>query len=135
MNLDTEQRLAIHELINHYGHIIDERQFSRLNEIFTQDAVFDLRPYGGKLYSGIEHIQTLMLNSQEHPLAHHATNIVIAQARDGIVTVKSKGIGIGHKGRVGSVTYTDKVLLDNDQWRIAERVVSLRTAESIPQPS
>lgn len=136
MKLNAEQRLAIYDLINGYGHIIDDREFSRLSEIFTDDAVFDLRAYGGDIHIGLEQITTLMLNSQEHPLGHHATNIIIIRSQGNVATVKSKGVGVGYKGRVGSVTYTDQVSLNNDgEWRISERLVSLRTSDSIPQPS
>ena len=72
-------RFAIHELIALYGHLIDERQFSRLGEIFTADATFDLTGYDGTSYHGLPAIQAMMLASNEHPIAHHATNVVIIE--------------------------------------------------------
>ena len=128
------ERLAIHELISLYGHLIDQRQFSRLGEIFTGDAVFDLTGYNGKCYRGLPAIQAMMLASSEHPLAHHATNVVVLTQEDSIGVI-SKGIGVGVGGRVGSVTYRDRLSLTQQGWRIRERGCELRQPDAIPEPS
>jgi hypothetical protein len=65
-----------------------------------------------------------------HPLAHHATNVVVTEDADGTVRVLSKGAGVGAGGRVGSVTYRDIAVRTPDGWRIAERVVVLRRPEA-----
>ena len=132
---ELSNRLAIRELIELYGHLIDERQFSRLAEIFTFDASFDLAGFGGPRYEGLPAITEMMVTSTEHPLAHHATNIVIEALAADRATVVSKGIGVGHKGRVGSVLYRDLMVADNNGWRIAERFVALRTIENVPEIS
>lgn len=132
--LSPVDRLAIHELISLYGHLIDQRQFSRLGEIFTHDAVFDLSGYGGSCYQGLPAIQAMMLASEEHPIAHHATNVVVL-AREEDVGVISKGIGVGAGGRVGSVTYRDCLSLTEQGWRIHERHCELRHPDTIPEPS
>jgi hypothetical protein len=132
--LSVSDRLAIHELISLYGHLVDQRQFSRLGSIFTDDAVFDLGNYDGSCYRGLPAIQAMMLASSEHPLAHHATNIVVLSHPDGIEVV-SKGIGVGGGGRVGSVTYTDRLVLTPGGWRIRERRCELRRTDGIPEPS
>ncbi len=115
----------IHELLALYGHLIDDREFWRLNEIFTVDAEFDLRLYGGTSYSGLDAIIKMMQESDEHPLAHHTSNIVISIDSE-IVSVKSKGIGVGYKGRVGSVVYRDVLINTDSGWRIQQRSVELR---------
>jgi len=125
MTISTADRLAIHELLALYGHLIDDREFLRLHEIFTMDAVFDLSLYGGTSYSGLEAIITMMQESEEHPLAHHTSNIVINTDAQ-VVSVKSKGIGVGYKGRVGSVIYRDVLILTENGWRIEQRSVELR---------
>ncbi len=129
--LSIEDRYAIHELVALYGHLIDEREFSRLDEIFTRDAIFDLGGYGGAKYVGLDAIIELMINSNEHPLAHHATNIVIQEESDGVIKVVSKGLGVGHKGKVGSVVYRDSLVRLGINWRVSERRVELRTSSSV----
>ena len=124
--LPVADRLAIDELISLYGHIVDEREFSSLNKIFTDDAVFDLCGYGGQIYQGLQSIIDMMQASCEHPLAHHATNVVILDADMDSAMVKSKGLGVGHKGRVGSVVYRDLLVRIDHGWRISERLVELR---------
>ena len=132
--LSSGERLAIHELIALYGHLVDQRQFSRLGSIFTDDAVFDLGDYDGRCYRGLPAIQAMMLASSEHPLAHHATNIVVLTHPDGIEVI-SKGIGVGAGGRVGSVTYADRLVFTPQGWRIRERRCELRRPGAIPEPS
>ena len=115
LELALSERLAIHELISLYGHLVDQRHFSRLGEIFTDDAVFNLKGYDGNCYQGLPAIQEMMLASTEHPLAHHASNIVVLIQTDSI-EVLSKGIGVGAGGRVGSVTYRDWLSLTPQGW-------------------
>ena len=133
-DLSPVDRLAIHELISLYGHLIDQRQFSQLGRIFTDDAVFDLNKYDGSCYRGLPAIQAMMLDSTEHPLAHHATNIVVLAQADGIAVI-SKGIGVGVGGRVGSVVYRDRLALTPQGWRIKERCCELRQPDAIPDPT
>ncbi len=131
MNITVSDRMAIHELLALYGHVIDDREFHRLSDIFTVSANFDLSHYGGANYSGIDAIIKMMEDSTEHPLAHHASNIVIKVENDA-VSVISKGIGVGYRGRVGSVVYRDKLSNIDGQWRISERCVELRRADASP---
>ena len=129
MALTLEDRLDIHELIALYGHLIDDRSFNRLGEIFTEDAVFDLAGFDGTRFEGLAAIVQMMENSEQHPLGHHASNIVIRPGDP--VQVLSKGIGVGHGGRVGSVVYRDSLRRTDAGWRIIERYCELRRA---PQP-
>ncbi len=122
--LTLEDRLDIHELIALYGHLIDEGSFERLVEIFTEDAVFDLSGFDGTRFEGLEAIIRMMEGSQQHPLAHHASNIVVQPGDP--VRVLSKGIGVGHGGRVGSVVYRDRLRRTESGWRISERYCELR---------
>jgi hypothetical protein len=62
-------------------------------------------------------------------LAHHTTNVVVTEQADGTATIFSKGIGVGRKGRVGSVTYNDIAVRTDQGWRLAKRVVTLRRSE------
>lgn len=126
--VSVENQLAIGQLISLYGHLLDDREYHRLSEIFTADACFDLSGYDGSQYSGLAAIIELMETSQEHPVAHHASNVVIVPLNEKRAAVKSKGIGVGRNGRVGSVTYDDVVVLSEIGWRISERKVTLQRA-------
>jgi hypothetical protein len=51
---------------------------------------------------------------------------VVTEEPDGVVRVLSKGIGVGRKGRVGSVTYRDVVIRTEAGWRLSYRCAELR---------
>jgi hypothetical protein len=125
--IELDARIAIGELMALYGHVIDERDWPRMHEIFTEDAVFDASDFGSPPIHGRDRIAAVWASPQtQHPVAHHATNIVITEAADGTVRVLSKGLGVGPRGRVGSIVYRDIVRLTAEGWRIAERIATLR---------
>ena len=132
-NLTNDDHIAINSLINLYGHVIDERQWSRMGELFTDDVVFDLSDFNGQTLEGLETLRETFRALDAHPLAHHATNILI-EAVDGEITVLSKGIGM-YRDHVGSTVYRDRLRKTPQGWRIARRVAAKRRYETIPEPS
>jgi len=119
--------LAIHQLLALYGHIIDEREWHRVGELFTAGALYDMSEFGLRVVHGAAAIGELWSRpAAAHPLAHHATNIVVSEDSDGTVRVLSKGLGVGPNGRVGSVVYRDVVERTAGGWRFAARTGRLR---------
>lgn len=133
MTLNNDDHIAINALINLYGHIIDERQWSRMGEIFADDVVFDLSDFNGQVLEGLETLRETFQALDGHPLAHHATNIMIEEV-DGEITVLSKGIGM-YRDHIGSTVYRDHLRKTSNGWRIARRVATKRRYETIPEPS
>jgi hypothetical protein len=128
--------LYIQQLVNLYGHIIDERQFSRVDELFTEDALYDVSDFASGVHRGAAAIAALWADPDaKHPLAHHATNVVVTEDQDGTVRVISKGMGVRRNGTVGTVVYRDIVERTAKGWRITERVAIRRSPEIIPAPS
>jgi hypothetical protein len=124
--LTTEDVLAIHELLARYGHVIDERRWPELDLIFTPDAFFDASDFGVPALTGVEEIRTSWSSDlDQHPVAHHATNIVVTED-DGVVRVESKGICPLRDGRVATVVYRDEVSRTPAGWRLAQRVATRR---------
>ena len=76
----------------------------------------------------------LVMSLDGPPDPDHATNIVVLAHPDGIEVI-SKGIGVGAGGRVGSVTYRDRLALTPQGWRIQERCCELRLPDAIPDPT
>jgi hypothetical protein len=127
MSLEASDTLAIHQLLALYGHIIDEREWHRVAELFTAGAVYDMSEFGLRVAHGAAAIAELWSRPDAaHPLAHHATNIVVSEDSDGTVRVLSKGLGVGANGRVGSVVYRDVVEHTPGGWRFAVRKGQLR---------
>ncbi|HYL72317.1 MAG TPA: nuclear transport factor 2 family protein, partial [Candidatus Dormibacteraeota bacterium] len=106
--LDPGDILAIQQLLALYGHIIDEREWGRVEELFTATSVYDMSQFGRAVVRGAAAIGELWSSpGAMHPLAHHATNVVVSEDADGAVRVISKGLGLGSNGRIGSVLYRD----------------------------
>lgn len=133
--LSIEDKLAIHDLISLYGHIIDGREFTRTHELFTDDAVYDVTDFGAGTHTGWKNIAQMWRDAEDqHPLAHHATNVIVSEDADGNVRVISKGIG-PRDGKAGSAIYRDIVVKTPQGWRMSERVAIARRPDRIPPHS
>jgi hypothetical protein len=125
-------RLEIHELAARYGFVIDDRDWEGLGTVFTDDAVFETRGFSGGTtrLEGLAAIRSFMTGAR-HPVAHHVSNVMVV-VEPGGVRLRSKIIGSGGNGRVGSADYSDRLRRTRGGWRIAERIVFLRGV--IPPP-
>ena len=131
--LDVGDRLALHELLHLYGHLVDDRAWDQLEQVFTADVVYDARDFDMPVTHSLSELVAEWTSEEglkRHPLAHHATNIVVSDDADGTVRLRSKGIGVGPGGRVGSVVYDDIAVPTELGWRLASRRVTLRRAEA-----
>lgn len=134
--LDVADQLAIHQLIARYGHIVDERQFSRVGEVFAPAIRYDMTDFGAGVLVGSQAVVDYWsLPTTKHPLVHLTTNVVIDVDDGGIVRVASKGVGIGYGGKAGSVTYLDIVEKIDGRWLLTERFCKLRDPSRIPEVS
>lgn len=133
MELGVGDILEIHNLINRYGHIVDERQWSRMEDLFTDDVIFDMADFNGQIITGLEALRTAWKSLDGHPLAHHATNILIDTEGDE-VRVLCKGIAM-YPDHVGSTVYRDRLRKTAAGWRIAHRIAAKRRYETIPAAS
>jgi ketosteroid isomerase-like protein len=125
--LSAEDRWAIGETLSLHGHLFDEGQFDRLDELFTADVVYDLTDVGMRPLHGIEEIRRAALDlGADNPIAHLVTNIVITSDEGGHVTARSKGLAVTADGRCGSATYVDTLRQDNGRWRISHRIILAR---------
>jgi ketosteroid isomerase-like protein len=125
VNVTVEDRIALHELAACYGDLIDLRDWEGLARVFTDDAVFDATDLGMPLLEGLKAIRDHMDKSANHPLGHHITNIYVEITGDEII-LRSRIIAAGHRGRVSSASYRDRVVKTERGWRIRHRVCTLR---------
>ncbi|MFE6888199.1 nuclear transport factor 2 family protein [Streptomyces sp. NPDC057694] len=127
MSLALEDRLAITELISLHGHLVDDGDLDRFEELFIADVVYDLTDFGQEPLCGVAAIrEAAWALGGANPVAHHVTNVVITASADGQVQVRSKGLGIKADGSCGSVSYDDTVVRTSDGWRISHRKLSPR---------
>ncbi len=131
-DLSIEDRMELHEIAARYGDLIDARDWEGLAGVFTTDAVFDATDLGMPLLNGLDAIRKGMDRSTVHPLGHHITNIYV-ESEGGEVILRSRIIAAGHRGRVSSASYRDRVRKTAEGWRIYHRVCTLRRTWRVPR--
>jgi hypothetical protein len=129
MAIQSDDRAAICELISLHGHLMDDGELSRLDELFTTDVSYDLEDFGLGVLHGVPAIRDAALAmGAANPIGHHVTNLMLTELDENMVRVRSKGIGIRTDGTCGSVTYEDTVRRTGEGWRISDRKVIARRA-------
>lgn len=125
--MDAADRIEIHELMALYAYITDERAWSRLPDLVTEDITFDVSKLGLDVVHGIEAFTAMMTAKDAwRPLAHHVGNVLISEGSgpDGEVRVDSKVAAVLKDGRVLSFSYVDRVRHCADgRWRISVRAI------------
>ena len=126
--LTADDVTAIHDLLARYGHVIDDRRWQDLGLLFTEDALFDASDFGAPVTASLEELRAMWSSDDDqHPLAHHATNVLVDEI-DGVVHVTSKGLGVLRDGRVATLVYHDEVRRTDAGWRLSRRVATRRRA-------
>ena len=120
--LTAEDKWAIGETLALHGHLFDEGELDRLDELFTDDVVYDVSALGYDVYVGIDAIrESALALGADNPLAHIVTNVMITETGDDTATVRSKGIAILADRGAGTATYVDTVRRGPHGWRISHR--------------
>ena len=119
---DVADVLAIQQLYALYGHVRDDRDWERLAELFTEDCVFDATALGVPLMLGHQAIADTTESSPMAPLAHHVTNVFVAECSGERARVRAKALGLYAKGRAFSGDYDDTLVRTPAGWRIQRRV-------------
>lgn len=120
MTIDIADRLELHELPGRYGDAIDDRNWDRLRDIFTDDAVFDLTGVGARRLEGIDDIVHFMNIEASHPKTHMMTNIYVDEHEE-TVTMNFRIVALLGKGLVGTASYYDRVVRTDHGWRVQHR--------------
>lgn len=129
LNITAEDRVAIHEVIALHGHVADDRDWDRLDEVFADDVVFDVADYGYGTLHGLQAMQDLVRGGRDdadQPLGHHVTNVVIVDQDGGTVRARSKVLAVAVDGTSGSAVYEDVLRREPQGWRISYRKVVAR---------
>ena len=120
MTINIADRLELHELPGRYGDAIDDRNWDRLRDIFTDDAVFDLTGVGARRLEGIDDIVHFMNIEASHPKTHMMTNIYVDEHEE-TVTMNFRIVALLGKGLVGTASYYDRVVKTDHGWRVQHR--------------
>jgi hypothetical protein len=123
--IPADDLLAVHQLLALYGHIVDDQEWGRLDEIFTGDGVFDITAFGAARLQGLEAIATYFA-MHDQPLSHHTGNIVVETAAPDHLRARSKFFGPDPQGLMGVGVYDDVIVPTPTGWRIRERIARPR---------
>ena len=123
--LTTADRVEIRELPGRYGDAIDDRDWAKLDTVFTQDAVFDLTGVGSRVCNGIDDIKAFMESEAAHPRTHMMTNIY-AESDERGVELRFRIVALIGKGLTSTASYYDKLVKTDNGWRTYHRVVTSR---------
>jgi hypothetical protein len=127
--LDTHDIVAIQQLMAHYGHLVDGKQWLRLGEIFSDDGTFDVTAYQAGRHEGLPAV-VAFFERASHPPAHHSTNLYVYE-ESGATRAWSKYAVPSEGGRMLGGDYKDVLVRTTNGWRIKERVVTA----SWPKPA
>jgi 3-phenylpropionate/cinnamic acid dioxygenase small subunit len=131
--LGADDTIALHELVYRYAHIVDDRRYDDLREIFTDDVELDTSAFGNEPMRGIDPVIASYADAR-HPVAHHVGTPVVSTDPDGTVRVRSKVLSLLAGGLCGSGTYDDVAVKTPEGWRIAKRTIGLRRESDLPLP-
>lgn len=127
--LNIQDRLDITETLALHAYIVDSNQLDRLDDLFAEDAVYDLSATasGVGAIHGIDAIRTAaarMAASGHAPLAHFVTNIIATSGEEDTAVVQSRGLMIMADGSVNAVSHNDVLQRRDGVWRISRRVIT-----------
>ena len=123
--LTTADRVEIHELPGRYGDAIDDRNWTALDAVFTQDAIFDLTGVGSRVCNGLDDIKLFMASEAAHPRTHLMTNIYADLDAQGFM-LRFRIVALIGKGLTATASYYDRIIKTADGWRTYHRYVSSR---------
>lgn len=115
--------MALTQLVALYGHLVDDGQFDRLDEVFRPDSVVDLG--AGVQVAGLAAIQA-WLADRPQPRGHFFANVLVSMTSADTAVVRSSGLIVRTDGSLGVVRFTDAAVKTASGWRVARRDISVR---------
>lgn len=122
----VSQVVEIEQLLHRYCHVVDDREWDRLGELFLADAVFDVSAVGLPRHQGRDDIVAAW-TGYDHPLAHHVLCTVVDGEDDDGVHVRSKSILV-RDGKMTGGAYLDVVCATEHGWQFRSRTYVERWA-------
>lgn len=123
----VETDLAVRRLIGRYCHLVDDRNFDQLVELFTEDGTFKLL---GTDLIGRPAIRQYM-DSVPDPMFHHVSNVVVSGgSHDRVHAVSDCSVGGKRDGGPWSIwmmgRYHDTLVVDDGELLFSQRIFTAR---------
>lgn len=121
--IDPSDYMAITQLLARYCHIVDEKQWDSLLEVFADDGSMTVTGLY-ETHRGDTELRVLYGETMNHPLAHHSTSVVVLDATDSTARVVSKWVTVRDDGLAGTGVYADDLVRTENGWRVSARVAT-----------
>ena len=120
--MDPADWVAINQLYALYGHVMDERDWSRLSDLFADEFVFDATALGVPLMTTLAQVCQTTESAPQSPLGHHVTNVYVESIDGDTARVVAKALGTYPGGKAYSGVYEDTLERSAGRWRVKHRV-------------
>lgn len=117
--LSPDDHAEIQQVLADYGHVVDEHDWDRAEDVFTPDVIFETGGPGGRVLRGITELMATFRGRNMY--AHVNTNTTLRAEQDGTVTAHSKFIGFPNEGQPVTGDYYDTLVQTPAGWRLAQR--------------
>ena len=121
--LTPADHIEIREVLADYGHIVDDHDWDRAEDVFMPDVVFESHN-GEIVLNGISDIVATFKGRNMY--AHVTTNTTLRENNDGTVSAHSKFLGFPNEGPPVTGDYRDQLVRTPAGWRLAHRRAEIR---------
>ncbi len=122
--MTPEDSMLIHRMLADYGHVVDDHDWARAAEVFTDDFVFDRSATDRPDLHGIPDIIANFLGRNMY--AHVTTNTTLTEIDADTVHGHSKFLGFPNDGTPVTGDYDDEIVRTADGWRLRRRRAEIR---------
>ncbi|KKC23957.1 nuclear transport factor 2 family protein [Sphingomonas sp. SRS2] len=122
MTQKSEDYVEIYNLLGKYSNVFDFREWDRLGELFTTDAILDPSSEGYPVITGLEAMKAIFPQNPP-PNVHTNLNFVIEDYDGTHAKVHTRALTIDAERKVVPGYYEDDLIKTSDGWRIARRLV------------
>jgi hypothetical protein len=113
---------AIQRVVALYSHVIDDRAWSDLDQVYADDAVLDLSAVGAGEHRGPAAIGAFLQSQPRMAAALLTTNVVIDVTEgENTGSGRARFLSIRTDGTLAAGTYLDDYVRTQHGWRIARR--------------
>ena len=121
--LTPADHIEIREVLADYGHVVDDHDWDRAEDVFMPDVVFESHN-GEIVLNGISDIVATFKGRNMY--AHVTTNTTLRENDDGTVSAHSKFLGFPNEGPPVTGDYRDQLVRTPAGWRLAHRRAEIR---------
>ena len=121
--MDPVDYIAIAQLLARYCHIVDDKQWDRLGEVFAEGGTMTVANLY-ETHTGEAELRVLYSEKMNHPLAHHSTSLVVLESNTDTARVVSKWVTVRVDGGAGTGVYADDLVRTSNGWRVKARLAT-----------